>query len=82
MEKLQCDVCGGKIIVQAGGKYGECANCGANYSLERMREIYAGIKVSVTGSDEDVTQWKQLVNTYFSAFDYKAAEQVLKKILD
>ena len=29
MGQLVCDVCGGKIIVQAGGSYGVCENCGA-----------------------------------------------------
>lgn len=82
MNKLICDICGGAIVVQAGGKYGICDSCGANYTLDRMREIATGIKVSQTGSKEDVEQWKTLLNTYLSAFDWEAAETTVKKILE
>lgn len=82
MNKLICDICGGAIVVQVGGKYGICDCCGANYTLDRMREIASGIKVSQTGSKEDVEQWKSLLDTYLSAFDWEAAESTLKKILE
>lgn len=82
MNKLICDICGGAIVVQAGGKYGICDSCGANYTLDRMREIASGIKVSQTGSKEDVEQWKTLLNTYLTAFDWDAAESTVKKILE
>ena len=82
MATLQCDICGGKIVVQAGGGVGECANCGASYSLERMREIVSGIKVSQTGSAEDVEQWRALLDRYYSAGDFSEAEKIVKKILE
>lgn len=82
MNKLVCDICGGKIVVQAGGQYGECENCGASYTLDRMRELASGIKVSVTGTVEDVGQWKALVDTYIRAEDYDAVEKTVKKILE
>lgn len=82
MALLKCDVCGGKIIVQSGGAYGVCESCGANYTLERMREIASGIKVSVTGTKEDVEQWKSLLKTYLSTHDFEAAEKTTKKILE
>lgn len=82
IKRLQCDVCGGRIMIRAGGQYGECESCGANYTIERIREIYSGMKVSVTGSEDDVEQWKKLVNTYIKAFDYCEAERIVKKILE
>lgn len=82
MQKLVCDVCGGAIRMQEGGQFGICSCCGLEYTFERMKEIYSGMKVSVTGSDEDVAQWKQLVNTYLNNFDYQSAEQIVKKILE
>lgn len=82
MNKLICDICGGAIVVQSGGKYGICDSCGANYTLDRMREIATGIKVSQTGSKEDVEQWKALLDTYLTAFDWDAAEATVKKILE
>ncbi len=82
MNKLICDICGGAIVVQAGGKYGICDSCGASYTLDRMREIASGVKVSQTGTKEDVEQWKNLLNTYLSTFDWEAAEATVKKILE
>lgn len=82
MEKLICDVCGGSIVVQAGGKYGVCSYCGANYSLDRMREIVSGVKVSQTGSAEDIEQWRALVQKYMAESAYKDAEKIVKKILE
>lgn len=82
MEKLKCDICGGQIEMQADGKRGVCLNCGTAYSLDRMREMFSGVKVSVTGTNEDVEQWKALVNTYLKALDFTAAENVINKILE
>lgn len=37
MAALVCDICGGKLIVGAGG-ITVCDSCGMEYSVERMRE--------------------------------------------
>ncbi len=79
---LKCDICGGTIEVQTGGTNGICINCGAAYSLERLREIYSGMKVSITGTDEDVVQWRTLAKTYINNCDFVAAEATVKKILE
>ena len=82
LKKLVCDVCGGGLQVQAGGKFGVCKFCGTEYTIERMREMYSGMKVSVTGSQEDVEQWKRLIPTYLEMNDYDEASRVAKKILE
>lgn len=41
MRKLQCDLCGGPLTVQAGGQRAACENCGLVYSAERLRELLA-----------------------------------------
>lgn len=41
MRKLQCDLCGGPLTVQAGGQRAVCGNCGLVYSAERLRELRA-----------------------------------------
>ena len=83
MEKqmLRCDICGGELEMQAGGK-AVCTSCGMKYSTESLREKFNGLKVSVTGSREDVEQWKQLVNTYLDNCDYISAEKTAKRILE
>ena len=82
MEKLVCDICGGKIMIQGGGRLGECENCGANYSLERMRELVSGVEVSVTETQEDVIPWKTLLKAYMSALDFESVEQIVKEVLE
>lgn len=57
MNRLRCDICGGQIEMQPD-KRGLCLNCGTSYSLATMKEMFAGVKVSVTGSNEDVEQWR------------------------
>ena len=41
MGKLICDICGGDIAIQVGGRSGKCLVCGALYPIERLREIAA-----------------------------------------
>lgn len=82
MNKLVCDVCGGSIVVLEGGEQGKCEYCGANYSLGRMREIVNGIKVSQTGSAEDIEQWRELVDKYLAEAAFEDAEKIVKKILE
>ena len=82
IRKLVCDVCGGNITMQAGGQVGICSCCGLNYSIERMREIVSGVKVSQTGSAEDVEQWRELVKKYMDSGAFEDAEGIVKKILE
>lgn len=82
MNKLVCDICGGKIKMLPGGTLGECENCGTQYPKERLQEIYSGMKVSITGTKEDVEQWKELCEKYIKNCDYEAAEKIVKKILE
>ena len=82
MQKLACDICGGAIEMMAGGQRGVCTCCGMEYSVDRIKEIYSGMKVSVTGSTEDVEQWKASLKIYLKNFDFSAAENTARKILD
>lgn len=81
MERLTCELCGGPIEIQTGGQ-GQCRNCGTMYAKGRLREMFAGLKVSVTGSQDDVSQWKTLLGTYLKACDFGAAEKTVQKILE
>ena len=81
MNKLKCKICGGQIEMQGDDK-GVCLNCGTAYSLESMKKMLDGVKVSMTGSSEDVEQWRQLLNRYYSAGDFSGVERITKKILE
>ena len=76
MNKLVCDICGGKITIREGGEQGICEYCGANYSLGRIREIVNGIKVSQTGSAEVVEQWRVLIQKYLGTVAFHDAEAI------
>lgn len=92
MSVLTCDVCGGSLSIDAGGKTATCDCCGMKHSMERMREKVQEIKGTVsiqgtvqtrqTGSEEDVWQWKQLLYKYMNAHDYSAAISIVEKILE
>lgn len=48
MALLKCDICGGTLSIDAGGKTATCEFCGAKHSIERMREKEQKIKGSVS----------------------------------
>lgn len=52
MPKLQCDICGGSIVMQPGGLLAVCDSCGMQYSTGRIREKVQEIRgvVSVEGT--------------------------------
>lgn len=81
MNKLQCRICGGQIEIQEDNR-GICVNCGTAYSLNSMRKMFEGIKVSTTGSSEDVEQWRLLLDKYYAVGDFSEAERIVKKILE
>ena len=39
--KIKCDLCGGELLMDAGGQTASCVNCGMKHSLERVREKLA-----------------------------------------
>lgn len=92
MALLKCDVCGGTLSIDAGGKTATCEFCGAKHSIERMREkvmeikgtvsIEGDVQVRQTGTSEDITQWKRLLDKYMEAYDYKSALSIVNKILE
>ena len=44
MSSLKCDICGGNLSMDAGGKTASCVSCGMIHSLERVRELAKSIK--------------------------------------
>lgn len=92
MSKLCCDICGGVLVMQSGGKVALCENCGMQYGIERLREK---VNDSVTPAEEassaedfqtrgsdDVAQWKVLMQKYYDSGDFQALDQIVKKILE
>ena len=40
--KLICDLCGGELLMNAGGQCATCATCGLEYPKERLLEMLGG----------------------------------------
>lgn len=36
---IQCEICGGALLVNSGGKTATCQQCGVGYTIERLREL-------------------------------------------
>ena len=80
--KLLCDICGGKIAVQGGGKKGICKNCGTEYTIERMREMVKRAHIDMAKNKEDIEKWKSMISMYLASFDFVAAENAVKHVLE
>ena len=82
MEVLTCDVCGGKLVMQAG-KIAKCEYCGLEYSTESLREKVMEIKgtVNVQGiaSAENILS---RANDFYDSKDYEKALEYYDKYLD
>lgn len=50
--KIKCDICGGELVMLAGGKGGACKVCGMEHSVERIREML-GMSEPVTEKAEE-----------------------------
>ena len=91
MAMLVCDVCGGNLQMDAGGKTATCQFCGMQYSVERMREkiqeirgtvkVEGSVQARQTGTTEDVEQWRVLMHKYLEASDYQNAYDIIGKIM-
>ena len=91
MAMLVCDVCGGNLQMDAGGKTATCQFCGMQYSVERMREkiqeirgtvkVEGSVQARQTGTTEDVEQWRTLMHKYLEASDYQSAYDIIGKIM-
>ena len=50
--KLTCEVCGGPILIIAGGKLAVCKDCGTEYTMARMKELAAAAGQDATPSGQ------------------------------
>lgn len=55
--KIKCDICGGELVMLAGGKGAACKVCGMEHSIERIREMLGAaepVQESMPKADEKV----------------------------
>lgn len=57
---ITCDVCGGELLIGAGGKTAKCTVCGVSYSIERIRE--KARNTSQTKNEKYLIFWAKNMN--------------------
>lgn len=89
MPTLVCDVCGGKLLVDEGGKTATCQYCGIQHSIERLREKVQEIqgRVSIEGvvNVSGIASLDALfvrAQEFFDTKEYDKAEEYCNRVLD
>lgn len=89
MVALKCDICGGRLVMDAKGEFAICQSCGLAYSFERLKQKAQKIKgsVSIEGSVrvEGIANVDSLflrAEKFFENMDYEKATKYCEKVLD
>lgn len=82
MEKLVCDLCGGKLILEAGG-VAICDSCGTQHSASRMKEKIQEIKGVVrVDNTHMVDNYLQIAANAYDAGNQEETENYCNKVLE
>ena len=82
MAALVCDLCGGKLIMGAGG-IAICDSCGMEHSPDRMREKVQEIKGVVrVDNTHMVGNYLEMANSAYDADNNKEAETYCNKVIE
>lgn len=76
MSALFCDICSGKLIVQAGGTV-VCDACGMEYTAERMKEKIQEAKKAEKSKEQDIIQSTKVYKK--SCTELKSTKAVLEE---
>ena len=82
MKPLVCDMCGGKLIIGAGG-IATCESCGTQYTPDRMKEKAQEIKGTVSiDNSHMIGSYLEIAKTAKAAGNYEEAELYCNKIIE
>lgn len=82
MSALVCDLCGGKLIMGAGG-IATCDSCGMEHSADRMKEKVQEIKGTVRVDNSHlVDNYLEMANNAYNADNNAEAESYCNKIIE
>lgn len=82
MAALVCDLCGGKLVMGAGG-IAVCDSCGMEYSADRMKEKVQEIKGTVrVDNTHMVTTYLEMTATALEAGNNEEAENYANKVIE
>ena len=82
MAALVCDICGGKLVMGAGG-IAVCDSCGMEYSIDRMREKVQEIRGTIrVDNSHMIKNYLQLATNAYDANNNAEAESYCNKIIE
>lgn len=82
MAALVCDICGGKLIMGAGG-IAVCDSCGMEYSIDRMKEKVQEIRGTIrVDNSHMIKNYLELANNAYNANNNVEAESYCNKIIE
>lgn len=82
MAALVCDICGGKLVMGAGG-IAVCDSCGMEYTSDRIREKVQEIKGTVqVDNTHMIGNWLEMAESAKDAGNNEEAETYCNKILE
>lgn len=82
MAALVCDLCGGKLMMKAGG-IAACDSCGMEHDADRMREKVQEIRGVVRiDNTHNVVNFLEMARTAFSAGNNAEAESYCNKTIE
>lgn len=86
--KLQCEICGGKLVGKPGGIY-ECDSCGTEYSTEwakaKIQEIIGTVKIEGKVQIDDDSKRDNLLKRGFMFLEegnWNSADEYFDRVLD
>ena len=82
MGALVCDICGGKLVMGAGG-VATCESCGMEYSKDRVKEMVQEIKgvVQIDNSNQ-LVNWIRMGDNAMEAKNYSEAYSYYTKVIE
>ncbi|SHI97349.1 hypothetical protein SAMN02745229_03920 [Butyrivibrio fibrisolvens DSM 3071] len=82
MGALVCDICGGKLVIGAGG-IATCESCGTEYSPERVKEKAMEIRGTVSIDNSNmINNWIALADKAFESNNFQEAYDYYTKVLE
>lgn len=82
MAALVCDLCGGKLVMGAGG-IATCDSCGMEHSADRMKEKVQEIKGTVrVDNSHMVENYLELASTAYKTNNYVETESYANKTIE
>ena len=82
MAALVCDLCGGKLVMGAGG-IAVCDSCGMEHSADRMKEKVQEIKGTVrVDNTHMIENYLEMANNAYDADNNVEAESYCNKIIE